>query len=75
MQQPSPVQLGGDRMLWCALDDDYVPFKVKVSINDDVADLKDLVFEKGIGPSRGVLAKDLVLWKVGTCHSLCTVTD
>ena len=76
MQQPSPVQLGGDRTLWCALDDDYVPFVVTASVNTNIAQLKKLVLEERKNASlRGVDAADLVLWKVGGCHSLYTATD
>ena len=37
---------------------------IEAPIDVDVDDLKILVKERGIHPSKGILAKDLNLWKV-----------
>jgi hypothetical protein len=54
------------RSFYCLVEGDSTAFKVMVPIRSDVSDLKKLVLEEGVGVSQGVLAKDLVLWKV--CH-------
>jgi Crinkler effector protein N-terminal domain len=49
--------------LWCLIDGEKSPFKVKLPATLDVSDLKDLIREKGIDVQH---AKDLSLWKVST---------
>ncbi|KIM77705.1 hypothetical protein PILCRDRAFT_11794 [Piloderma croceum F 1598] len=49
-------------VICCLVHRDSRVFKVKVSGDDDIADLKDLVYQKGISAKHTVLAKDLNLW-------------
>jgi len=53
-------------VICCLVHHDSRVFKVKASDDDDIADLKDLVYQKGISAKDTVLAKDLNLWKVST---------
>ena len=56
----------GLRVIICVEDGDSDAFKVKASINNDVADLKKLVFEilnQG-NKLRGIYAHKLILWQV-----------
>jgi prolyl-tRNA editing enzyme YbaK/EbsC (Cys-tRNA(Pro) deacylase) len=53
------------RTLLCLVEGDTTIFQVQAPVDNNVLDLKELVYEKGVGVARGpVLAKDLVLWKV-----------
>ena len=53
------------RVICCVVQDDTSVFKVTASVDDDVADLKKLVYEQGIDTTiNTVLAKNLNLWKV-----------
>ena len=53
------------RVIWCIVQDDTAVFKVTASVDDDVADLKKLVYEQGINTTINTfLAKNLTLWKV-----------
>jgi hypothetical protein len=54
-----------DRILWCLIDGDAQPFKIKVASNKDIDDLKDVIhFKRHNSSFRDVDATDLVLWKV-----------
>jgi hypothetical protein len=66
-QQRATAPLGDTfRVLLCLIEGDSTVFQVKATINDNVLDLKDLIYDKGISEKRDVLAEDLVLWKVRT---------
>lgn len=54
-------------VLWCLVSGKGTPFKIRVPINFDIGDMKELVKEKRKnGIPRGIDATDLVLWKVST---------
>jgi hypothetical protein len=53
----------GFRVIFCVVQGDSDVFKVKVSVDDDVADLKKLVFEILDRDSK-LRAHKLILWKV-----------
>ena len=54
-------------VLWCLVNSKGTPFKIRVPINFDIGDMKELVKEKRKnGILRGIDATDLVLWKVST---------
>ena len=55
------------RVLFCLIEGDSRPFKVTPN-KGDILDLKDLIKKNGV--LRNVLAKDLVLWKVGLFNNL-----
>ena len=49
---------------FCLIEGDSTVFEVKVPVNNNVLDLKDLIYKKGINlQEKYVLAKDLSLWK------------
>ena len=53
------------RVICCIVQDNTAVFKVTTSVNDDVADLKKLVYEQGINTMINTfLVKNLNLWKV-----------
>jgi hypothetical protein len=53
------------RALVCLITGESTPFKVRPTGRDDIIDLKKLIKEGGKnGVLNGVLAKDLILWKV-----------
>ena len=54
----------GFRVLFCFVQGDSGVFKVKASVNDDVADLKKLVFEILDMDNQLLHAHKLILWKV-----------
>jgi hypothetical protein len=54
------------RVLFCIVDSEMMPFKVKVPTSEDIADLKDRIFQKGISPTYQVRSQRLTLWKVST---------
>jgi len=54
------------RVIFCTVDSENDVFKVKVPIGDDIADLKDHIFQKGISPTYQVRSQRLTLWKVST---------
>ena len=55
------------RVLWCFIKGDSAAFPVAAPSNADIGDLKDLVLEKRKnGLLRGIYAKDMTLWEVGT---------
>jgi hypothetical protein len=57
------------RTLWCLVEGDPTPFQVYAPLSMNIANLKELVYEKGIDPTKNhVLAKDLKLWKVSSFH-------
>jgi hypothetical protein len=58
------VMANNTLVLFCLVQGDSAPFEVTVTADKSISFLKDLVLEKGFGVSRGVLAKDLTLWKV-----------
>jgi hypothetical protein len=65
----SPAMIGDTTYkVYCLVQGDSKPFSVTTS-NGDVSDLMELVLKKGIGSHRDILAKDLVLWKVGLFNS------
>jgi Crinkler effector protein N-terminal domain len=54
------------RVLCCVVDGENEVFKVEVSTNDDVMDLKKRIHEEGIEMEYRVRSKRLTLWKVNT---------
>jgi hypothetical protein len=55
----------GFRVICCVVQDDTYVFKVKASVDNDVTDLKKLVYQEGIDTSiNAFLAKNLTLWQV-----------
>jgi hypothetical protein len=57
------------RKLWCLVEGDRTPFQVDAPPSMNIAQLKELVHEKGIDATKNtVLAKDLKLWKVSPFH-------
>jgi hypothetical protein len=62
-----PVAMTDDnhRTVRCLLQDDDASFKVSVPLSADVGDLKTAIRKDGFGEMSTVLAKDLVLYKVG----------
>jgi hypothetical protein len=65
-EQPSSHAHSADdsvRVLWCLVDGDSAPFMVTTPFNDNVAQLKELIRDKGVAVP---FAKDLVLLKVST---------
>ena len=52
------------RALICLVEGDSGIFRVKPTGSMDMMELRDLIWEKGIGASTGILAKDLILWMV-----------
>ena len=54
-------------VLWCLVDGKDTPFKIRVPINFDIGDVKELVKEKRKnGILREIDATDLVLWNMST---------
>jgi hypothetical protein len=52
------------RVICCVVQGECV-FKVTASVDDDVTDLKKIVYQEGIDTTiHSVLAKNLTLWKV-----------
>ena len=51
------------RVLSCLIEGDST-LQVKLSVDNNVFDLKDHILEKGFHVGQHILAKDLVLWKV-----------
>ena len=63
-----------DIVLRCVVEGESTTFKVAVSTDDDVEDLKKLVREEGIGGAQhAILAKNLRLFKVSTPLQWCEV--
>ena len=55
----------GFHVVCCVVQGDSDVFKVNASVDNDVVDLKKLVYQKGIDTTiNPVLAKNLTLWKV-----------
>ena len=55
----------GFHVVCCVVQGDSDVFKVKASVDNDVVDLKKLVYQKGIDTTISPgLAKNLTLWKV-----------
>ena len=63
----APMTDDTSRVLFCLIEGDSRPFKVTPN-KGDILDLKDLIRKNGV--LRNVLAKDLVLWKVGLFNNL-----
>ena len=52
-------------VICCIVQDDTHVFKVKVSVDNDVTDLKKLIYQEGIDTMiNAFLAKNLILWQV-----------
>ena len=65
MNTSSAMPDNGFRVICCVVQDDSNVFKIKASVNDDVVDLKKLVFDEGKNSTfRDTDAKNLTLWKV-----------
>ena len=53
------------RVICCVVQGDSGVFKVTASVDDDVTDLKKIVYQEGIDTTiHPVLAKNLTLWQV-----------
>jgi Crinkler effector protein N-terminal domain len=49
------------RVLWCIIGGDTQPFKVTAPINNDIFQLKELIYEKKKNTCRDINAENLVL--------------
>jgi len=57
------------RSLWCIVEGDPMPFMVIASIHNNIAQLKDHVYDKiKNGIPNDINPKDLELWKVGSFY-------
>jgi hypothetical protein len=55
----------GFRVICCVVQGHSDVFKVKAPVDNDIVDLKKLVYQEGIDSTiNPVLAKNLTLWKV-----------
>jgi len=54
----------GFHLTCCIVQEDSDVFKVNAPVNNDVVDLKELVYERIDTRINPILAKNLTLWKV-----------
>ena len=65
MNASSAMVDNGFRVICCVVQDDTQVFKVKASVDNDVMDLKKLVYQGGIDTTiNAFLAENLTLWQV-----------